>query len=114
VADALSEGRWYRARLLPGAALALWGGGDGLRLVARQKLESAFTQIEHRAAELLKGRRSGGRAEYGFGVLEARVAAERHVQKAQYGEKAHGAFHESSAEITEAEHGAIVGGVPKN
>lgn len=80
----------------------------------KHQIDGAFTQIEHCAAQLLKGICSCGRAEDSLGVLEAGVAPERDVQKAEHGENAHDAFHEPFAKTTEAEHGAIVGGSFKN
>jgi hypothetical protein len=43
-------------------------------------------------------------------MLEARVAPERHVQETEQGKHPHAAFHQTSAEIAETEHRAIVAG----
>ena len=82
--------------------------------MTHHQLDGPFAEVEHGRAQLLKRRGRRGGAEYGLGVLEAGVSAERNVQKAQHGEEANHAFHEPSAETTEAEHGAIVEGPAKN
>jgi hypothetical protein len=89
-------------------------GGDGAGVVAHHQLDGAFAEVEHGTAQLLESGCGRGRAENGFGVLEAGVAAERNVQKAEHREQADHALNEPSADVTEAEHGAIVEGPAKN
>ena len=71
-------------------------------------LDRTLAQAQRALADVLARRARRGSAEHRTRVLEARMTSQGHVEEAQKGKQPYRTFYEPPAEVTEAEHGAIV------